>query len=148
MRTTMSLEDLAALVQLEPSQIADWAAAGLLDPERDGHFDDLDLLRLMAIRHYEPLGYDTRRLANAIASGEVEPFLGEYIYPREARLTVDEAAERSGSEPEALRELLTGLGWARSWFLEGDLRMLEGFKVIAASGMPPEAAVEGARVFG
>jgi len=36
----------------------------------------------------------------------------------------------------------------RPWFLEGDLRMLEGFKLIAGSGMPPEATIEGARVFG
>src|SRR5919197_175390 len=100
MRTTMSLEDLAALVRLEPSQIAEWAQAGLLDPERDDRFDDLDLLRLMAIRHYEPLGYDPRGLAEAIANGEVEPFLGEYIYPREPRLTLEQAADRTGVDSD------------------------------------------------
>jgi adenylate cyclase len=144
----MSLEELAALVRLEPAQIAEWADAGLLDPERDDRFDDLDLLRLMAIRHYEPLGYDPRGLAEAIANGEVEPFLGEYIYPREPRLTLEQAAERTGVDSDLLRELTTGLGWARPWFLERDLRMIEGFKLIAASGMPPEASAEGARVFG
>src|SRR6266536_1087128 len=154
MRTTMSLDELdeldelAALVRLETSQIAEWADAGLLDPERDERFDDLDLLRLMAIRHYEALGYESQRLAQAIASGEIEPFLAEYIYPREARLTIEQPAERSGTDEATVRELLTSLGWIRPWFLEGDLRMLEGFKLIAASGMPPEAAVEGARVFG
>jgi len=87
----------------------------------------------MAIRHYEALGYDAQRFAEAITSGEVEPFLGEYIYPRGVRLTVEETAERAGIEPDALRELLTGLGWARSWFSGGDLRMLEGFKMIAGA---------------
>jgi adenylate cyclase len=144
----MSLEEFAALVRTEASQIAEWVDAGLLDPEHDERFDDLDLLRLMAIRHYEALGYDPPRLGAAIASGEVEPFLGEYTYPREARLTIEEASKRTGIELEALRELLTSLGWARPWFVEGDLRALEGFKVIGASGMPPEATVEGARVFG
>ena len=144
----MSLEEFAALVRLEGAQIEEWAGVGLLDPERDERFDDLDLLRLMAIRHYEALGYDPQRLAKAVATGEVEPFLGEYIYPRAPRLTIEQAAERSGTEEATLRELLVSLGWARPFLLEGDMRMLEGFKVIAASGMPPEAAVEGARVFG
>src|SRR4051812_39702388 len=148
MRTTMSLEEFAALVRLEVAQIEEWAGVGLLDPERDGRFDDLDLLRVMAIRHYEALGYDPQRLAEAIACGEVQPFLGEYIYPRTPRLTIEQAAERSGTDEAMLRELLVCLGWVRPWLLEGDMRMLEGFKVIAASGMPAEGSVEGARVFG
>jgi adenylate cyclase len=148
MRTSLSLDELAALVRLDASQITEWAAARLIDPDGDGRFDDLDLLRLMAIRHYEPLGYDPERLAKALASGEVEPFLGEYIYPRETQLTVEQAAERTGIDPEMLADLLTALGWARPGFLEKDLRMLEGFKLIEESGMPREALLEGARVFG
>ena len=148
MRTTMSLGELAAMVRLEPSQIEEWVGAGLLDPERDERFDDLDLVRIMTIRHYEALGFDAQWLASAIERGEVEPFLSEYTYPREPRLTIEQAAERSGTDEATLRELLTSLGWVRPWFLEGDLRMLEGFKLIAGSGMPPEATIEGARVFG
>jgi hypothetical protein len=148
MRTTMSREEFAALVRLEPEQIGEWSEAGLLHPERDERSDDLDPLRLMAIRRYEALGDDGQRLADAIASREVEPFLSEYTYPREARLTIEEAAERTGIDRAALADLLTGLGSSRHWFLEADLRGLEGFKLIAASGMPPEAAQEAARVFG
>jgi adenylate cyclase len=148
MRTAMSLDEFAALVQLEPAQIGDWAALGLLDPAGEGCFDDLDLLRLMAIRHYEALGYDAERLAAGIKSGEVEPFLGEYIYPRGAQLTVNEAAERVGVDRELLGDMRTALGWVRPGFLEEDLRMLEGFKAIADAGMPREAVLEGARAFG
>ncbi|MGH2762869.1 MAG: hypothetical protein ACRDL4_08015 [Thermoleophilaceae bacterium] len=135
-------------MQLEPAQIGDWAALGLLDPAGEGHFGDLDLLRLMAIRHYEALGYDAERLAEGIKSGEVEPFLGECIYPRGEQLTVDEAAERVGVDRELLGDVLTALGWVRPGFLEEDLRMLEGFKAIADAGMPREALLEGARAFG
>jgi adenylate cyclase len=144
----MSLEEFAELVKMEPAKIRELVVAGLLDPEREGSFDDFDLLRLMAIRHYEAVGYDTARFAEAIKTGEVEPFLGEYIYPREDQLTVDEAAERVGVDRELLREVLTSLGWVRRGFLEEDLRMLQGFKVIADAGMPREATLEGARVFG
>jgi DNA-binding transcriptional MerR regulator len=144
----MSLEEFAELVQLDPAQVRDWTAAGLLDPEREGRFDDLDLLRLMAIRHYEALGFSPEQLAKALSSGEIEPFLGEYIYPRGTQLTLDEAAERTRIDPDVLRDLRTALGWARSGFLEADLRMLEGFKAIAASGMPREALLEALACWG
>jgi adenylate cyclase len=148
MRTAMSLEEFAALVRVEAEQVREWAALRLLDPAGRAAFDDFDLLRLMAIRHYGALGYDAERLSGAIQRGEVEPFLGEYIYPRGPQLTVDEAAERVGLDRELLGEVLTALGWVRQTFLEDDLRMLEGFKAIAAAGMPREAVLEGARAFG
>src|SRR3954447_2240559 len=148
MRTSMSLEEFAALVQMQPAQMRELVAAGLIDPAGEGSFNDLDLLRLMAVRHYEALGYDAQALADGIKSGELEPFLGEYIYPREDQLTVNEAAMRVGLDRDLLDDTLIALGWARRTFLEEDLRMLEGFKVIADAGMPPEATLEGARVFG
>jgi adenylate cyclase len=148
MRSSMSLEEFAELVQLEPAQIREWAAAGLLDPAGEGQFDDLDLLRLMAIRHWGFLGYSPERLAEALSKGEVEPFLGEYVYPRGEQLTLEEAAERTGVDLDVLHDLLTALGYTRRGLLEGDLRVLEGFKAIADAGMPREALLEGARVFG
>lgn len=148
MRTSMSLEEFAELVQMQPADIRQLVVAGLLDPEREGSFDDFDLLRLMAVRHYEALGYDAARFADELKSGELEPFLGEYIYPRHDQLTVDEAAERVGLDRELLDEMLIALGWSRRSFLEEDLRMLEGFKLINDAGMPREASLEGARVFG
>jgi adenylate cyclase len=148
MRTSMSLDEFAELVQLQPAELDEVVALGLLDPAGEGRFDDLDLVRLMAVRHYEALGYEPKRLAEEIETGELQPFLGEYIYPRDQPLTVDEAAERVGIDREQLNELLVALGWARREFLPEDLRMLEGFKAIADTGMPPEAALEGARVLG
>jgi hypothetical protein len=47
----MSLEEFAALVSIDPGQIAEWTSAGLLDPAGTGQFGELDLLRLMTIRH-------------------------------------------------------------------------------------------------
>jgi len=148
MRTSMSLEEFAELVQMQPADIRELVVAGLLDPEREGSFNDFDLLRLMAVRHYEALGYDTAQFADGLKRGELEPFLGEYIYPRGDQLTADEAAERVGVDRDQLQDLLIALGWGRHRFLEEDLRMLEGFKVISDAGMPREAALEGARVFG
>jgi adenylate cyclase len=148
MPASMSLEEFAALVRMEPPEVADLAAAGLLDPAGAGEFDDLDLLRLMTVRHYQALGYSPERLAGELSIGEVRPFLGEYIYPRSEQLSLEEAAERSGIDPEMLRDLRTALGWFGDGFLEEDMQVLEGFKVIAGAGMPREATLEGARVYG
>jgi hypothetical protein len=120
----------------------------LLDPAGEGRFGDLDLVRLMAVRHYEALGYDPERFARELNTGELEHFLGEYIYPRADQLTASEAAARVGVDRELLDDLLIALGWSRRGFLEEDLRMLEGFKLMSDAGMPREAALEAARVFG
>jgi adenylate cyclase len=148
MRASMSLEEFAELVQMEPAELRELVALGLLDPTGGGSFGDLDLLRLMAVRHYEALGYDAKRLAAEIEAGEIKPFLGEYTYPREERISLEDAADRVGVDRSQLDELLIALGWGRRDFLPEDLRMLEGFKAIADAGMPPEGALEGARVFG
>jgi class 3 adenylate cyclase len=148
MRAAMSLDEFAALVDIAPEQLREWTEAGLLDPERRGRFDEVDLLRLMTIRHYGALGYTPQSFAEALASGEVEPFLAEYIYPTGEQLSLDEAADRLGVEPSALRALRTALGFTRETMLEADVKLFEAFGVMAKAGMPFEAVLEGARVFG
>lgn len=144
----MSLDEFASLVNTPPDEIRSWSEAGLLDPDGRGQFDEFDLLRLMAIRHYGALGYEPGSLAEALAEGEIEPFLHEYIYPRGPALTVEEAAERLELDPDMLRSLRTALGFTRATLIEGDIERLETFKVMLAAGMPFEAVLEGARVFG
>src|SRR3954468_9290573 len=74
MRTAMSLEEFAALVQMQPAQIRELVEVGLLDPAGEGSFNDLDLLRLMAVRHYEALGYDAQALADGSRAGSSSHF--------------------------------------------------------------------------
>jgi adenylate cyclase len=106
------------------------------------------VLRLLHIRERLALGYRAKELAEGLAKGEFESFFGEYLYPRDEPLTLDEAAQRLDVEAEMLRALRAALGWRREGFLEVDLELLQGFKAIAAAGMPPEALLEGARVLG
>jgi adenylate cyclase len=148
MRAPMSLEDFAALVDAPADELRSWKDLGLLDPDSRGRFDELDLLRLMTIRHYGGLGYTPEALAEALASGDLEPFLGEYIFPRGRQLSIDAAAQKLGIEPTALRSLRTALGFTRDTLLEGDLKLFEAFHVMSGAGMPFEAVLEGARVFG
>jgi adenylate cyclase len=148
MRPPMTADDFAAMVDMPADDIRSWAAAGLLDPRGRGQFDEFDLLRLMTIRHYDALGYDPTSFKAGLESGEIEPFLGEYIYPRGQELTIEEAAGRLDVEADMLQSLRTALGFTRETFIEEDIQGFEMFKAMLAAGMPFEAVLEGARVFG
>jgi hypothetical protein len=89
----------STVVQVERAEIEEWAAAGLLDPRGMGRFDELDVLRLLHIRERLALGYTAQEVAEGLAQGELEPFLGEYLYPRGEQLTLEEAAERLDVDP-------------------------------------------------
>src|SRR5205823_9504062 len=81
--------------------------------------------------------------------GEVHPFMGEFLFPSARTLTLDEAAERAGVETEMVRELRTALGLSRDGGVaETWLAQLEAFKTMQAAGLPWEAVLEGARVYG
>jgi adenylate cyclase len=147
-RTDISVEEFAALVDTPADELRAWAGLGLLDPAGHGSFDEVDLLRLMTIRHYRELGYEPQQLAEALSRGEVDPFLGSYIYPSARELSLDEAAHQVELEPEMLRALRTALGFSRTTVHEGDLDLFRSLNTMAIAGMPFEAVVEGARVFG
>jgi class 3 adenylate cyclase len=148
MADRMTREEFAALVGVPGEQINQWTRQGLLDPENLGGYEELDLLRWLTIRQYAARGGSSHQLAAAIANGEIQPFLGEYLYPTSPRLSSEDAAERSGVEPEKVRELRTALGFGREALPEGWLAQLEAFKTMHRAGLSWGAIVEGARVYG
>src|SRR5256886_2115577 len=142
-------EEFAALVGASPEQVEQWRREGLLDPQGLGRFDELDLVRWLAIHSHEARGYRSDQLAAAIKAGEVHPFMGEFLFPSGCTLTLEEAAERAGVESEMVRQLRMALGLsgdggvAETWVAQ-----LEAFKTMQAAGLPWEAVLEGARVYG
>ena len=149
MNAPIPLKEFAALVGTSPEQVEQWRREGLLDPAGLGRFDELDLVRWLAIHSHEARGYRSDQLAAAIGAGEVHPFMGEFLFPSARTLTLDEAAERAGVETEMVRELRTALGLSRDGGVaETWLAQLEAFKTMQAAGLPWEAVLEGARVYG
>src|SRR3989440_1958656 len=142
-------EEFAALVDASLEQVEQWRREGLLDPQGLGRFDELDLVRWLAIHSHEARGYRSDQLAAAIKAGEVHPFMGEFLFPSGRTLTLDEAAQRAGVETEMVRELRTALGLSRDGGIaETWLAQLEAFRTMRAAGLPWEAGLEGARVYG
>src|SRR6516165_132031 len=113
MRTLMTREQFATLVGASGEQVEHWRSEGLLDPQGLGGYEELDLLRWLTVRQHEARGYSSEQLAAALASGEIEPFHGEYLYHASPRLSPEDAAARAGIEPEQVRELRTALGFGR-----------------------------------
>src|SRR5256886_1076630 len=142
-------EEFAALVGATREQVEQWRREGLLDPQGLGRFDELDLVRWLAIHSHEARGYRSDQLAAAIKAGEVHPFMGESLFPSGRTLTLEEAAERADVEVEMIRELRTALGLSQDGGVaEAWLAQLEAFKTMQAAGLPWEAVLEGARVYG
>jgi class 3 adenylate cyclase len=144
----MTREKFAELVGVSAGQVDRWRDEGLLDPEGLGGFEELDLLRWLMIHQYETQGYRSEKLAAAVKSGEVEPFVGEYLFPAYPRVAIEDAAARVGMEAAKVHELRTALGFGREDIPEGSLAQLEAFKTVEAAGLPWEAILEGARVYG
>ena len=148
MADLMTREQFGALVGVSGEQVEQWTDDGLLDPEGIGGYEELDLLRWLTIRQYEASGHSSEQLAAAIASGEIEPFLGEYLYPAAPRLSPEDAATRAGIEADQVRELLTALGFGRDALPESWLAQLDACNTMQRAGLAWEAIVEGMRVYG
>ena len=142
-------EEFAALVGASLEQVERWRGEGLLDPEGLGRFDELDLVRWLTIHGHEARGYRSDQLAAAIKTGEVRPVMGEFLFPSGRTLTLEEAAKRAGVSVEMVRKLRTALGLPRDRRIaETWLAQLEAFKTMQAAGLPWDAILEGARVYG
>lgn len=57
MREALPAAEFGPLVGVEVDELERLRALGLLDLERDGLFDDLDLLRLDTVRHFAAEGW-------------------------------------------------------------------------------------------
>src|SRR2546430_2518218 len=108
--TPIPPKEFAALVGASPEQLEQWRREGLLDPEGLGRLDELDLVRWLAIHSHEARGYRSDQLAAAIRAGEVNPFMGEFLFPSGPTLSLAEAAQRAGVDAKMVRELRTALG--------------------------------------
>ncbi len=148
MRDALPLVEFASLVGAPVDELETYLDHGLLDLERDGLFDDLDVIRLDTIRHFLDQGWTVSELADAIAEGAVGDVITDIVFDASTTYTLDEAAEMSGIDVEQLRAVGNAFGFADDRLSEADREMLSVFETVVGSGLPFEAIVEGARVMG
>jgi len=149
MRQAMSPEEFAELVGLALDVVERYRALGLLDPENDGLLDDVDLVRLDFVYHRLAQGeFDPESLAAAIREGRVESMYGRRLFEAGSPLSLEEAAERSGLEPDKVQQLRSALGFSRSGLHGSDMDILEMLRVARDAGLPWEAILGVTRVVG
>src|SRR6266568_5546172 len=108
----MTPDEFADRVGMSRDEGETYRSLGLLDPEDDGLFDDVDLVRLDFVRaRLAQDGYDPESLAAAIREGRVESMFGTRLFEVGPPLGLDEAAARAGLETHQLQQLTSALGF-------------------------------------
>lgn len=148
MRPPFTLEDLAKLARLPTEEVSRYRELGLLDPEADGVLDDYDVLRLRLILHYGDLGYTPEDLKRAIDDGEDIVYSDLLYAPVTERITVEEAASELDLPVERIEALRTAVGIAGMPIDHRDIEVLATLKRMLELGLPFEALLEAARVYG
>jgi adenylate cyclase len=148
-RQAMTVDEFASLVGLSREEVETYRSHGLLDPENDGLLDDVDLVRLHAIRHQlDHRGHDVESLAAAAREGSVESMFGARLFEAASPLEFDHAAAQAGLEPDQLRELLAALGFSPTGLRGSDVEILDVLKTARDAGLPWEAMLGMTRVLG
>lgn len=148
MRPPFALDELAKLARLPTDEVARYRELGLLDPEENGVLDDYDVLRLRLILHYRDLGYTPEDLKRAIASGEGIVYADLLYAPPAERITLEDAAEELDLPTERIEALRTAVGVAGMPIDRRDIEVLATLKRMLELGVPFEALLEAARVYG
>jgi len=145
----MTPDEFADRVGMSRDEVEAYRSLGLLDPEDDGLFDDVDLVRLDFVRRQLAQNkYDPESLAAAIREGRVESMYGERLFDVDSPLGVNEAAMRAGVETDELQQLTSALGFSWSGLRESDMEIFDILRVARDAGLPWDAILGVTRVVG
>ncbi len=150
-RAELTAADVAFGADVEPDQVDEWESLGLLSRAEGGQFDPDALVRAQLLKYATRRGLTGHHLAEATQSqGDVMArsvrFLGA---PSGRARSLDDAAEELGLEPDLLRRLWVASGFGdEARLFDDDLNALRGLAAAREAGLPEEALVQVARVFG
>jgi adenylate cyclase len=145
----MTLEQFAELAQVPAEDITEYRDAGLLDPDRDGLFDDYDVLRLRLILIRIADGEALDEIVRELKAGNTDfPFVQILFAGADRTYSLEEAAQATGFDPEEIRELWTAIGIPLAWIGETDIEHLRAIRRVMEAGFPWEAVLESTSVAG
>lgn len=142
----MTIEEFAELAHLPVAEIEAYRDAGLLDPDADGNFDDKDVFRLQVVSIHREKGLSIQELVDQIKNSQLIGLMR--IFGRLGTYPINDVAERVGIPLDKLIELDTAAGLGTGTWDDADLEALNGIKAMVAAGLPWEAIIDGARVYG
>lgn len=148
MRPPLPREDFSRLTGVPVGELDRYTSAGLLDPDGDGVFDELDLLRLRFVLGHIMRGATIDEILAGIDDGSISLVAVDLLYGPRARFTISEAAARVGISPEQITSLRTAVGLVDTTLTIEDIRTFEAVRNLVDLGLPWEAVLEAARVYG
>jgi adenylate cyclase len=147
---TVSLAEASRIAGVSASTLKRWAEQGLV-PVEDGRWTRASAAQARVIARMRERGYSEEAVTEAARGGRLAFGYAEDLFQApEGRYTREEAAERTGLEPELIERLMTLLGTpigAEGMLNEDDLRAMQHCADVLASGFPLVAFLQLVRVY-
>jgi adenylate cyclase len=146
----VSLAEASRIAGVSAPTLKRWAEQGLV-PVDDGRWTRASAAQARVIARMRERGYSEEAVTEAARGGRLAFGYAEDLFQApEGRYTREEAAERTGLEPELIERLMTLLGTpmgAEGLLNEDDLRAMQHCADVLASGFPLVAFLQLVRVY-
>jgi adenylate cyclase len=148
--TVISLNEAARRAGVAPATLKRWAEEKII-PVKDDRWTNATAAQARVVARMRERGHSLKSLKKAVRDGRLAFGFIEELFPdTERTVGVDEAAERTGLEPELIERLMALLGTptAREGVLtEQDVEALEDLKHVLEAGFPLVALLQLVRVY-
>lgn len=149
--SAFSVEELATRTGEPAERIRSWLAVGLIGSDGSESFSLEDVARVQMFQFVLSRGISEDALDHV--AGRLRELLDrflEWLKPPEKTYTVDEASEALGFDTEQLRPYWNAVGLSDPFEEVGDddLAVLGGLRFALTTGLPEEALLQLARVYG
>jgi len=143
-----TFDELAALARVRVEDVEEYRSRGLLDPDRDGVLDEMDVLRLRILMHYLRIGYSLDDLEKAIREGSQAVLYSDLLFTNDDNsVTPEKAAEETGLSVEDVNAFRRAIGLSGPIPRE-DLKFFGAVKGLADEGVDMKVLSDVARVYG
>jgi adenylate cyclase len=147
----ITLREASELSGVKQSTLRDWASQDLI-PIRDGRWSRASAAQARVVSRMLERGYSMDAIREAAEGGRLAFGYAEDLFEvPESRYSLEQAAERTGLEPELIERLMTLLGspmGQEGRLNEEDVRAMRHCSEVLASGFPLVAFLQLVRVYG
>jgi adenylate cyclase len=150
----MSLDEAARHAGVAPSTLRRWARDGLVPRVDDGTWPPAAVAHARIVARLRARGRSVAEIREATRSGRLAVgYLDDLVPPGDAvgQITLAEAARRTGLAPALIARVYLSLGFstdALERISESDLVLLDYLAAVVEAGLPLEALLQLARVYG
>ena len=148
--TVISLNEAARRAGVSPATLRRWAEEKVI-PVKDDRWTNATAAQARVVARMRERGHSLKSLKRAVRDGRLAFGFVEELFPSTERtIGVEEAAERTGLEPELIERLMALLGTPTSRegiLTEQDVEALDDLRRVLQSGFPLVALLQLVRVY-